>query len=803
MALRIAKRSAARNKRRALLIAALLAVPVFAGAALMLVWNASYASTAREASWKLGQADLRLDGSTTETVKADLPAESRFAAFSSGETVIDGPSGYRAAEFDAAQLNNPLQQGRYVLRSGHPAERAGQVTLSTALADALNAKSGSVITLAGSPGRTLEVVGVVDTADELSRQIMIVSDADPLTQKGTRHMLVDLPGDQSTWNPPAINGLSYADRASIQPTVAQQAARIAGLIVVIGFAAVQVGLLTATAFSVGARRQRREMAMLSAVGATPPQVRRVLLADGALLGLIGGMTGVAAAAITFAAARDSLERVVNHPLQETKPPIIAMTLLVLGAIGFGLLAALGPAANLARMPVWAALAGRELTPRAEAVRLTRAAIALAAAGLLVVLYAVRPQVSDAKFAAIGAGLILLGLASAGPALVAVISRIATRLSFPARIAVRHADRHRLRTGAAVAAICAAVAGSTAIVFFLSANTSTGAARQPNLRAAQLLVPAPAASALTDSDQRALRQQLPIRTLVPITTVPVTAAYFGQEGPSNQPPPDLSQTVAVGGPELISAITGHEAPGEAREALNRGDAVAFYPAFVRDGHARITANGQNTDLTALVVPTDNYYRQLPTVMISPATAKQLGLPTTTSGLIINAFRPPTAEETQAAESVVLRAQVRAEGSQLGSPARLVSPTKGTVQPTDPLLYVLAILSGIVTIVATTVVVGLARIEMRTDMSTMSAIGAEPRVLRTVNAVQAAFIVGLGALAGTLAGVAPAAGLVALRPDMTWHMAWGPLAIIVVGAPLLAMATAVTLRQPRLLLTRRIT
>ncbi|MDG4803197.1 FtsX-like permease family protein [Micromonospora sp. WMMD980] len=803
LAMRIARRSAIRNKGRALLIALLLAVPVYAGATLLLVWQASYASTQSEASWKLGQADLRLDVPSTDAVTSQLPAGSNVVAFSSGETVIEAPAGYRVTTFDAADVSDPMHQGRYVVRSGRPAGHAGEATLSSSLAESIGVRPGSTISLGGAPGRALAVVGVVDTADQLSRQMMVVSSADPLAQRGTQHLLVDLPGDQARWEPPAINGLSYADRASIEPTAAQQATRIAGLVVVVGFAGVQVGLLAATAFSVGARRQRREMAMLSAVGATPPQVTRVLLADGALLGLLGGATGVIAAVATFAAARDTLERLVNHPLKDTAPPVTALLLLVVGAIGFGLLAALGPAWNLARLQVWTALASRELKPRAQALRLTRAAGALAAVGLLIVLYAVRPQVSDAKFAAIGAGLILLGLAAAGPALVAVASRVVTRLSFPARMAVRHADRHRLRTGAAVAAICAAVAGSTAIVLFFSADTSTGAARQPNIRSGQLLIPAQGASALTEGDQTALRQRLPIRALVPITTAPATAGYFSQGGPSNEPPPDLSQAVAVGGEDLISAVTGRAATAEARDALNRGDAVAFYPAFAKDGRARLDINGKNVDLPALVVPIDNYYRQLPAIMISAASAQRLNLSTSSAGLIIDTMRPPTTEETQAAESVVLGAQVRAEGNSLSQPARLVSPTKvSTGQATDPLLYVLAIVSGVVTIVATTVVVGLARVEMRTDLSTMSAIGAGPRILRFVNAVQAAFIVGLGALAGTVAGIAPAAGLVALRPDMTWRMAWGPLVIIVVGAPILAMAVAATLRQPRLLLTRRL-
>jgi putative ABC transport system permease protein len=803
VALRMARRANLRNKGRALLIALLLAVPVYAGATLIQVWHASYASAQREASWKLGEADVQLDGDKASEASQRLPAGSRTTRFSSGSTAIDGGGVYRITAFDAASPEDRMQRGRYVLRSGTVATRPGEATLSRPLSDALGVGVGGTVRLAGAEGRKMSVVGIIDTADELSRPIMVVSIDDPMYGLGKQHLLVDLPEAVRHWEPPALNGLSIIDRTSVAPTPAQQAVRIAGLILVVGFAAVQVGLLAAAAFSVGARRQRREMAMISALGATPSQIGRILLADGALLGFAGGTCGVIAGLVTFAAARGQLERLVNHPLQIGGPPILPLSTVLLGAVAFGLLAALGPAWSVGRMSVQSALVGREVTSRAQAIRLSSIAGALALLGLAAVIYAVQPANSNVEIAAAGAGLILLGLAAAGPSLVGVASRLTAPLTFSARVAVRHADRHRLRSGAAVAAICAAVAGSTAIIMYFSADTATGAARQPDARPGQVLVPASGAAALSADDQTALRQRMPIRAIVPLSYLPATAAYYGDQAQSADPPPDLSQTVAVGGPDLVQAVTGRRADAAVQNALERGNAVIFYPVFGQDGRTDITVGDKQVALPATLVATDHFYRRLPAVLVSEQTARRLGAAPSLAGMVLDTFRAPTPEEVTSAQSVVLAAQARTSPTAMNAPAQIrVATTDRQSTTTDPLLYVLAAVSALVTIVATAVVVGLANIEMRTDIATLSAVGAAPRTIRAIAAIQAAFIVGLGALAGILAGIAPAAGLVALRQDMTWHMAWGPLAVIVIGAPLIALALVAVMRQPKLVLTRRL-
>jgi putative ABC transport system permease protein len=65
-----------------------------------------------------------------------------------------------------------------------------------------------------------------------------------------------------------------------------------------------------------------------------------------------------------------------------------------------------------------------------------------------------------------------------------------------------------------------------------------------------------------------------------------------------------------------------------------------------------------------------------------------------------------------------------------------------------------------------------------------------------------IVGLGAVLGVAGGIAPAAGMVALRRNLAWQVPWLPLALTIVAAPVLAIVLTTLLTRPRLTLVRRL-
>jgi putative ABC transport system permease protein len=370
-----------------------------------------------------------------------------------------------------------------------------------------------------------------------------------------------------------------------------------------------------------------------------------------------------------------------------------------------------------------------------------------------------------------------------------------------RLAVRHAARHRLRTAASAAAVCTAVAGSMALMLYNAADSTENMLLQPTAPAGQVLLPAQVAAHLTPGRLREIESALPTRASVPLTVVSDRARMAPQSTPGYGGPPAFpSQEVAVGGAELIRAVTGMDAPPSALAVLRDGGAVVFYPSLASAGVLTI---GDKARLPATLVPAPEYYTDLPGAVVSDQTATMHGLRTGPGGVIIDTTRTPTAAEIAAANSSVLATQLEADPP-VAKPAEVTVGATPSVNTRDygAMFLILAVVSSMVTLAASAVAVGLATSEMRDDLSTLAAVGADPPLRRRIAAAQAGLLVGIGTLLGVLGGIAPAAGMVSFRPDLDWHIPWLPLAITVLITPGLAVTATALLTRPRLVLIRRI-
>ena len=252
---------------------------------------------------------------------------------------------------------------------------------------------------------------------------------------------------------------------------------------------VEVILLAGTAFAVAARRRVRDVALVLANGGRPADVRRTLLAQGVVLGLLGAAVGVAVGVGALAASMPGLQRLADMDFAGiiVRPGDLA----VIAAVGVlsGVAAAVVPAWSASRVPVVTALAGRYGRPTRAARRAgTVAAVAAAVAGFaLAGLMSARwgdartAQAAETEPTTPGPGLAypmamvagfavaMLGLTVLAPSLVGLAGRLAARLPLTGRLAVRDAARHRHRTGPAVGAVMVAVAGSVAVAFAVASN----------------------------------------------------------------------------------------------------------------------------------------------------------------------------------------------------------------------------------------------------------------------------------------------------------------------------------------------
>src|SRR5699024_10194532 len=135
---------------------------------------------------------------------------------------------------------------------------------------------------------------------------------------------------------------------------------------VVGMALLEVVLLAGPAFAVGARRQRRDLALVAAVGGRRADLRNVVLANALVLGITSGIVAVlvgrAASAIGIPLLAGHVGSVPGH----FDPRPLELAGLVLVSLVTAVLAALFPACNAMRTDVVAALAGRR-----DAARLRR------------------------------------------------------------------------------------------------------------------------------------------------------------------------------------------------------------------------------------------------------------------------------------------------------------------------------------------------------------------------------------------------------------------------------------------------
>ncbi len=245
-----------------------------------------------------------------------------------------------------------------------------------------------------------------------------------------------------------------------------------------------IGLLSVAGFTVMAQRRSRALGMIAAIGATDRQVRRVMLASGAAVGLVGATSGAVLGLVVWLALTPAFEQVVGHRYDPLALPWWAVATSVFLAILSALVASWWPARAAARRPIVEALSGRPEPPQ-PAHRFALLGTALAAAGFvaLILAHAVQPVLIVGGILAIVAGMLLLA-----PLGIRALAALSGRASIAVRLALRDLARYQARSGAALAAASLAIAIAAVIAVTAAAqqahdHTLTGG----NLPTNQLIV----------------------------------------------------------------------------------------------------------------------------------------------------------------------------------------------------------------------------------------------------------------------------------------------------------------------------
>lgn len=373
------------------------------------------------------------------------------------------------------------------LTSGHYPAGPGQVALTSGLASELGLRIGGTWDGAGAARR---VVGIVANPQDLLDEFALVPPGQ-ISAPTIVTVLFDAPGGAvRSLGRNVVSRTSAARTNVLNPVTISLAAATLGMLL--------IALVSVGGFTVLAQRRLRSIGMLGAQGATDAGVGLVVSANGFATGLAGAVAGFVLGLVAWLAYRPQLEASAHHIIGPLQLPwlviVVSMALATLAAY----LAAVRPAAAIARMPVVAALAGRPPAPRQSRRWAAPAGLALLVLAFFLIGFASEQATSAAAEAGnkstlylplvLGLIALCIGVVLVGPTCLAVLARATRRAPIAIRLALRDLARYRARSGAALGAI--ALSLLIAVIICVAAAARFGSPLDyvgPNLAPDQLVV----------------------------------------------------------------------------------------------------------------------------------------------------------------------------------------------------------------------------------------------------------------------------------------------------------------------------
>jgi putative ABC transport system permease protein len=708
-------------------------------------------------------------------------------------------------EVNGMQLIAQDPHGRYgqpmlALTAGHYPVGPGQVAVTKAVASVYHLRIGSVWQQGGQVRR---VVGLVENPQNLLSAFALVAPGQ-VTSPTQVTILFDSSQARITGLPAsaAVQGRG-ASTGGTNPALLVLAIAVLGLIF--------IGLVSVAGFTVMAQRRLRSLGMLAALGATDRNIRLVMVANGAIVGLAGTLIGAIVGFGAWIAYVPSLQNGAGHTINAAHLPWpeigIAMVLAVVTAI----FAAGRPARSAARVPVVTALAGRPAPPKASHRRAAPGIVLLVLGTVLISLAGGWAGNTGADLLKLLFGLIAIAVGGLllTPLLVSGVGVAGGHAPVAIRLALRDLARYRARSGSALAAISFAVMLAALIAIVAGARFSnvldyTG----PNLAPNELVLynycngpqcgptaPAPGSNGKVPSARpptapvSAIAAALGTHNVLPIVSANANL-YHQQASPHN----NFSGDVFVATPALLRHYGIRPSQiSPATDIITSRPGLASVPGmelFYGSGSgpgggpggpgnsnppclpASCISSPKMQTISELPLGTSD-----PNTLITASTAHRLGLGTVPGSWLFQTARPLTAQQISTARQLAATEGVSIE-------------TKSS-QPSLSQLRNWSTAGGILLALGVlAMTVGLIRSETAGDLRTLTATGAASTTRRTLTAATAGALALLGALLGT--GLAYLACLAWLHSSITTPGAINltdvpvaDLLAIIVGMPLAAV------------------
>ncbi|MGW5875264.1 FtsX-like permease family protein [Nocardiopsis terrae] len=819
LSLVLAWRMLKQDGKRALLGAGLLGLPVAVAVLVQILYSTAVPTPEEERTAAMGAAQARVHAETDEAsltrLSQALPEGARAVAVSNSVLPVATGHGSVPTSVVLTDAADPLTRGLLEVVEGRAPERGGEVLASRHLTEATGAGVGDRLTV--GEDSTVTVTGLAVDPTDYERDFLVAlpqggvsaawdENTGPwviggLPPEMREPELVELLGPRGFTVDPRTPGPTPDAPPSAEDTTGDDD-RAVLLFTALGLG--EVGLLAAAVFTLSAQRRRRDMALLSAAGARPSRLRRVLMTHGVLVAATGALAGTA---LGIAAA------LIGQPLGEQitgmswGTPVIRpdqLVWIVLLALAAGLVAAWLPARSAARRGPAVALRD---TPHAV-IRRRRAWSwpTLAAVGLVILVGGT--AVGTVPLAGVGAIAYALGLLGSCGLLLHALSAVAAHLPVRTRVALRGPARSRSRSLPLAVAICAVTAAaSVAGVLIHSADQYNARTYVPELLEGQAMVSGPlpsddaALSPLTQALGGAEVVRIPYAAATtddgPVRLVLDNAAWRCSTSTDGGSAPqecaqDLPaglipiQPIAVGGENLVSALfPEHGQREQALRALRDGRVVLTDDALQHSSGQALLRPGtgpseQAVRLDAELVIPEGVQTRLPHALISQQSLVEHDL---VAGPVREALlvteTTPTSGQVDAAHAAANR--------HLGGHANLY--VERGYDGTE-ISYVLWLFTGLaaVTAVGTAAIAGaLSAAENARDDEAMAAVGARPRFVRLMVAARLLALAVPAALLGLVGGSVAMAAALQAWGDWPPAIPWGPLAAMVAVTTVAAWLT----------------
>jgi putative ABC transport system permease protein len=782
-----------REWRQQLLVLIMLAVAVAATILGAAVATNTPPSSPSAGTFGASHALISLPGSAPH-LSADIAAiEARYGSVDVIENQQLAAGLVQGVDLRAQDPRGPYGGPLVALVSGRYPSGPGQVAMTSDVASLYNVHTGSAWRAAG---RTWRVTGIVENPSNLLDEFALVVPGQVRAPTSVTILLGA--GNVAASGLPRGAVVSYPQHntSSISPATIVLVVAVLGLVF--------IGLVAVAGFTVMAQRRLRALGMLSALGATKGNVRLVMVADGAVVGVVATIIGAAAGFAAWFAYYPHLEAATAHRIDPANLPwwaiIIGMLLAVLTAV----LAARRPAKIVAQIPVVAALSGRPAQPKSVH-RSAGPAVALLAIGACLLAFSGGWSGNggqDSLFLLGGLVAMIIGMCLLAPMCVTVLAVAAgPRAPAASRIALRDLARYRARSGAALAAASFAVflAVLTCIVAsvrFSNVLDYTGA----NLSTSQLIVYTPDGGGfvnggpngvfgqpLTQAQLTTLHtrvdgfaRSLNARYVLPLQSAGGSLLQAGRQdnnfsGPIYAATPALLRTYGIKPSQI--------APGTDVLSVRPGLAAETHMMLVYGGYfdgkgpvvgsacpaGECIANPRIQQVSGLPTGVD-----APNTVFTMSAMHKMGSQLSLDGWLIQAAKPLTAAQIDAARELAVStgATIETKSGQLA----LSQISDGVTL--IGLLIALSVLA---------MTVGLIRSETASELRTLTATGASGRTRRTITAATAGALGLLGAVLGT--ACATIAGVAWARSSLGTTFGDVPaidLVAILVGLPLIAAA-----------------